>query len=506
MAGVKHLFLDDVEIEEIDNLARKLHQPEKFERNAVLRPEYRWENQMLRVFGAVTWDAEQQLFKLIYLGTASAPVSSAGSGAAFKLDASGEKGTMQHFSCYATSEDGVNWEKPFLGLYDYEELNWNGTKIGTENNILPSIDGALRGPLYHAVEPDPKRRFKGLCYRAGGLYTYISPDAVHWEELDLPPQPSRDVSELYLDEVENLFISTVKHRGPYGRSFFLSTSEDFQNWSEQELIFHADQTDQENGTERLQRFFDDPDYLAPVYNRPEEWRTDVYHFPLFRYEDLFIGMPVMHHWAGKHPPLYQNVDSRKSVELAVSRDKRAWERVAGRAPFLELSPVGSGRYDTGQIGATNGVVRRNDELWFYYGASKRRSYSIAEEINFGYLDANAFSMAKLRLDGFVSLRGGIEWGSVLTKPLEVTGRELRANVDSWRGRVKAELLDAESGRPIPGFTSEESIPAVIDSIHEPLGWTNRADVSELAGKTVRIRFSIWQGELYAYWFEGQPTS
>ena len=506
MAGVKHLFLDDVEIEEIDNLARKLHQPEKFERNAVLRPEYRWENQMLRVFGAVTWDAEQQLFKLIYLGTASAPVSSAGSGAAFKLDASGEKGTMQHFSCYATSEDGVNWEKPFLGLYDYEELNWNGTKIGTENNILPSIDGALRGPLYHAVEPDPKRRFKGLCYRAGGLYTYVSSDAVHWEELDLPPQPSRDVSELYLDEVENLFISTVKHRGPYGRSFFLSTSEDFQNWSEQELIFHADQTDQENGTERLQRFFDDPDYLAPVYNRPEEWRTDVYHFPLFRYEDLFIGMPVMHHWAGKHPPLYQNVDSRKSVELAVSRDKRAWERVAGRAPFLELSPVGSGRYDTGQIGATNGVVRRNDELWFYYGASKRRSYSIAEEINFGYLDANAFSMAKLRLDGFVSLRGGIEWGSVLTKPLEVTGRELRANVDSWRGRVKAELLDAESGRPIPGFTSEESIPAVIDSIHEPLRWTNRADVSELAGKTVRIRFSIWQGELYAYWFEGQPTS
>lgn len=39
MESVKHLFLDDHEIEEIDNLARKLHQPEKFERNAVLRPE-----------------------------------------------------------------------------------------------------------------------------------------------------------------------------------------------------------------------------------------------------------------------------------------------------------------------------------------------------------------------------------------------------------------------------------------------------------------------------------
>ena len=156
----KRLFLDNAEIEEIENLARKLHQPEKFERNAVLRPEYRWENQMLRAGGAVNWDAEQQLFKMIYLGTASAPVGSAGNGESLKLDVSGEKGAMEHFPCYATSEDGVNWEKPFLGLYDYEELNWNGTKIGTANNILPSINGTIRGPLYHAAEPDPKRRFK----------------------------------------------------------------------------------------------------------------------------------------------------------------------------------------------------------------------------------------------------------------------------------------------------------------------------------------------------------
>ena len=498
----KQLFLDDHDVEEIDNLARKLHQPEKFERNAVLRPEYRWENQMLRVGGSVTWDAEQQLFKLIYLGTASAPIGSAGSGDALKLDASGEKGAMQHFPCYASSEDGVNWEKPFLGLYDYEELNWNGTKIGTENNILPSINGILRGPLYHAAEPDTKRRYKGLCFRAGGLYTYVSPDAIHWEELALPPQPSADVSELYLDEVENLFVSTVKHRGPYGRSFFLSTSEDFQNWSEQELIFHADQTDQENGNERLQRFFDDPEYLAPIYNRPEERRTDVYHFPLFRYEDLFIAMPVMHHWTGKHPPLYENVDSRKSVELAVSRDKRSWERVADRAPFLELSPVGDGsRYDTGQMGITNGVVRRNNELWFYYGGSRRRSYSIAEQMNFGYLDANALCMAKLRLDGFVSLRGGIEWGSVLSKPLEVSGPELRVNANSWRGKVKAEIVDVGSGQAIPGYATGDSLPAVIDSTDEPMRWKNKADVNELVGKTVRIRFSVWQGELYAYWFE-----
>ena len=62
----------------------------------------------------------------------------------------------------------------------------------------------------------------------------------------------------------------------------------------------------------------------------------------------------MHHWAGKHAPLYENVDSRKSVELASSRNLLDWDRVAERAPFMELSPVSDGEtYDTGQIVVLN---------------------------------------------------------------------------------------------------------------------------------------------------------
>ena len=505
---MKHLFIDDHGIERIDNLARKLHQPEKFRGNAVIRPEYRWENLYIRIWGAPMWDPNSGLFKMIYLGSAAKEITTVGKGAAAELDETGEAGTSGHFSCYATSEDGVNWEKPILGLHDYQGLSWKGTPIGGENNILPSVTGHLRGPVYHAAEKDPGRRFKSQSFRRGSLYTLVSADCIHWEELDLPPQPSSDVSELYLDEDTDTFISTVKHRGPYGRSFFLSTSDDFQNWSEQELIFHADQTDQENGAERTQRFFDDPDYLTPVYNRPEEWRTDVYHFPVFRYEGLYLGLPVMHHWTGKHPPLYENVDSRKTVELASSRDLRDWNRVAGRAAFMELSPVGDkGSYDTGQIGTTNGVIRRNNELWFYYTGLRYRSQTIAETLNHGYLDASALCMSRLRLDGFVSLKGGIEWGSVLTKPVQVTGSELRVNANAWRGRVKAEILDPSEDKVLPGFGVDDCVPVVADNIDAPIRWNGKSDLGELDGKTVRIRFSLWQSELYAYWFtdsvEGQ---
>ena len=121
-------------------------------------------------------------------------------------------------------------------------------------------------------------------------------------------------------------------------------------------------------------------------------------------------------------------------------------------------------------------------------------------MNRKYLNNFAMALAKLRVDGFVSLKGGIEWGSVLTKPLVVEGSELRVNVDSWRGRVKVEILNADDGQPLPGYTLDESITAMVDSIDEPIRWKEKANVSELRGKTVRLRFSLLQAEIYAFWF------
>ena len=108
-------------------------------------------------------------------------------------------------------------------------------------------------------------------------------------------------------------------------------------------------------------------------------------------------------------------------------------------------------------------------------------------------------MARLRLDGFVSLKGGVETGSVLTVPLEVTAPELHLNVDSWRGRVCAEVLD-EHGTPLPGYTAEECIAAVVDSTDQIVRWRDRGSLAELQGRRVRLRLSLWQAELYAFWF------
>ena len=492
---MKHLFIDDYEVEAIDNLARKLHQPRKQHDNVVIRPEFRWENNAIQVRTSPVWLPDESLFKMIYLTNAE------GIDPQTSVDATGAVANTESFACYATSQDGVNWEKPVLGLYDYPGLDWRGTPVGGANNIIPSARGMLQGPVYDPHDPDPARRFKGLRYGSGELRSMASADMLNWDTLDIPSLPSQDESHLTYDENSRRFIAAVKRAGPYGRSWHLLTSDDFANWEEHGLIFHADQIDQENGNARLQRFFHDPAYLSPVVNRPEEWRTDVYNFPIFPYEGLYLATPVMHHWSGKHAPLYENVDSRKSVELASSRNLRDWARVADRAPFLELSPTNDGEtYDTGQILITNRPLRRNNELWFYYMGFRYRYLLVEEVLNRRYLDASALCLARLRLDGFVSLKGGLEWGSVLTRPLVVDEKELRINTDSWRGRVLTEVLDASDGLPLEGFTKDDCIPAIIDSIDEPVRWRTHPDLSPLSGQKVRLRFHLWQAQLYAYWF------
>ena len=95
---MKHLFIDDHEIEAIDNLARKLHQPRKERGNVVIRPEYRWENNSIQIRTTPVWLPDEGVFKMIYLTGAE------GLDPGVSLDVTGAPAGGESFACYATSE------------------------------------------------------------------------------------------------------------------------------------------------------------------------------------------------------------------------------------------------------------------------------------------------------------------------------------------------------------------------------------------------------------------
>ena len=74
------------------------------------------------------------------------------------------------YLCYAENKDGIHWEKPNLGLVEYNGLKDN-------NNIIWSRRIHQGWIMLDTHEKDPANRYKGLNERFESMY---SPDGIHW--------------------------------------------------------------------------------------------------------------------------------------------------------------------------------------------------------------------------------------------------------------------------------------------------------------------------------------
>jgi len=106
----------------------------------------------------------------------------------------------------------------------------------------------------------------------------------------------------------------------------------------------------------------------------------------------------------------------------------------------------------------------------------------------------------MRVDGFVSASAGLEGGDVLTKPLTFTGDRLELNFStSAAGGVRVEIQDND-GKPINGFSWDDCPEIFGDSIARTVVWKNDTDLSALADKPSRLRFSLKDANVYTFRF------
>lgn len=476
-AREKQLFLDDHVISKVSNLRRTVHQPAKNPEAPIVRPDNTWENLVVQTRNAPFWDPQAGVWKLYYL--------------AF-VRADGDT----HVSCLAVSKDGIRWEKPALGLVD-----WQGSK---QNNLITAApeDGFLYHVLYDPNDV-PERRFKGF-FGISKRQPAVSADGLHWTPLQVPPVPSQDESQLNYDEGKRQFIATVKHEGPYGRSVYLSLSRDFEKWTAPKLIFHADGTDQERGRARIGARLIDARYAPLTINQPDRYNVDIYNMPAFAYQGIYIGMPMKFHQSGPTP--IGNQDGFHHVELVTSRDLEHWTPVADRAVFIPNAPFGPGVYDTGTIVPPTRPIVRDGELWFYYSGIKRRfqpeNVKVGSDGKPHYVsvpDGGAIYLARLRLDGFVSLDASALEGSLTTMPMTLGGKRLFVNADAREGEVRAEILDARGRSVLAGYSLENCEPMRGDRLDGELRWKGAADLSGATNSPVRIRFVLKKASLYAFW-------
>ena len=170
--------------------------------------------------------------------------------------------------------------------------------------------------------------------------------------------------------------------------------------------------------------------------------------------------------------------------LATSRDGVTWQRY--REPFLDRNPE-RGTWDHA-MAWMSGVLPVGDEVFCYFGGYARgHKVAAATERQIG--------LARLGRDRYVALVPGGKEGTLLTHRFLVFGTRLTVNAAANRGTVRVEVQDAE-GNVVPGYALADCTPLTEDGLAQPVRWRDRADLSGLKEKPVRLRVAVQRAELY----------
>ena len=438
----RQLFVDDFLIAET-TLKRTFHQPEFHPASPIFKAEKTWEirrdtGSAAPFSGGVWYDPADRTFKMWYM---------AGTGCFFG---------------YATSQDGIHWERPKL----------NTTRYGDNVLDIEPIQRDSSTVWLDLEETDPARRFKMMYYRAG-LHMRVSADGIHWSESLGAPGGSSDRNTFFYNPFRNVWVYSIRGSArDVGRCRFYGESPKFgvplwKSFRELPMWSCADSLDRVKPVEYV------------------EERPDLYNLDAAPYESLMLGLFSIHAkvTAGDRPKI-------NYVTIGFSRDGFHWDR-PDRRPFLDVSEDRNA-WNYGNVqSAGGGCLVMGDKLYFYCsGRNSRKNPDDGSGISTG--------LAMLRRDGFASMDAAQTVGTLTTRPVTFNGKHLFVNVLSPQGALRAEVLD-EQGQPIAPYTIENSATLRTDSTHAALAWKGAADLAPLTGRTVRFRFQLENGSLYSFW-------
>ena len=462
----RQLFVDPYLIEDT-NLERKAHRPRKMDFNPILKPETELEmgtygNPCAAAKdGGIWWDPKDEVFKMWY-----------------------EAGWLQTMA-YAESKDGIHWTRPDLGI------------VPGTNAIVPEIVADSSTVWLDHFTENPDERFKmflrspntvpGSKERYSTGWSMVSADGIHWNR-KTPTGPCGDRSTMFYKPFTKKWIYSLRnsgnvHKVKIGRYRCYHEADDFiegASWKKEDMKFWlgADCNDTP-----------DP-YIGEA--------AQLYNLSAVAYESIMLSLPQIHLGPTNAQCSKLAVPKITDLKVAYSRDGYHWDR-RDRGIFIG-SERQEGRWDRGYVQSCGGICNIvGDELWFHYiGFSGKPSLqNDVYEFN-GMHYGGSTGMAVLRRDGFVSFGANAEKGTLTTCPVEFSGRCFFVNVDCPEGELRVEVLDKE-GNVLEGYSAAECRPVKADSTIQMVKWKGKKDLAALAGKPVRFRFHLTNGELYAFW-------
>jgi hypothetical protein len=366
---------------------------------------------------------------------------------------------------YATSEDGIHWEKPDLGLVEF-----NGS---TRNNIVDLPYDALSTPcavLYEPDDPDPARRYK-LAFEApapeGGPNRFcvaFSADGLRWVPHELNPVgPFFEM--MGVTRFHGLYYASgqaefTAHGPVPARRLCAFVSSDFVHWSPISAV----------GLDRA------PDLTGPStaagLNQYEEIHLGA---ALWNRGNVILG--VYGQWHG-HPSGDRRVLTM-DLGLALSHDGLHFTEPIRDFPFIPAreqpqQPAGSfPALIQGQA-----FANRDDRTLYWYSAWRGA-------------ESAGVLMVSWERDRLGALRPfQPDDARAISCPIEITAGEAPVAVNvSGLGEhttLRIGLLD-EGFRPVPAFSGNDAAVLAESGLRQSIRWPNTAGIPAALG---RVRLDI----------------
>jgi hypothetical protein len=458
----RQLFVDDFLIERT-TLVRTFHRAEYHPASPVLTPATRWETRdpyadrtkthpnpaAMPFSDGVFFDPGDRVFKMWYMGG------------------------YQENTCYATSSDGIHWDRPELDV----SPGTNIVNVGHRDSSTTWLDLA---------EPDPARRYKMAHWHDFYLEQFVSADGIRWTKTGNSGHAG-DRSTFFYNPFRGVWVFSLRSPQNAGaRHRLYWETRDFVNgahWRDEGPVIWV-------GADTL-------DPRRREYDLP----TELYNLDCVAYESIVLGLFTI--FRGERPEREKPND----VCVGYSRDGFHWAR-PDRDAFLAVSEK-YGDWNWANVqSAGGGCLVVGDKLYFYVsGRHGLRGTSMPDVCSTG--------LATLRRDGFVSMNhpgtakvqrvsSSIPPGTLITRPVRFTGKHCFVNVAAPSGELRVELLD-EAGTTIAPFTSAACVPVRGDHTSARVVWSGAQDLARLANRPVRFKFQVTNGSLYAFWVSADPT-
>ena len=422
-------------------------------------------------------------------------------------------GGNSHTIAYAESQDGLAWEKPELGVVDFQGSRANNLTNAALHlaSVIPPSEADRRRVLGRR----PRARLRRPAAAGAGYATERRVRLALARRLRVASARARrrsgrrgamthrpmgagsDVNAIVPDPARGRYLASSKLHVPvhgfHRRAFAVRTSTDLRTWSAPRPVLAADELDDERARA-----------LGAHH-------ADFYGLTFHPYPDFIVGFLWLFYmtpaapesaWPANRRPLFgwSRHGRMAEVQTVFSYDGEYWIRPPGRPAFIA---AGDRTWDGGNVATAVLPVAVGDELFHYYGGGPVYHGAFGERVSFRP-ELGVFTsvgLARMKRDRYASY-SATTGGSVVAfhGRLGTDGvgpPTLRVNARAPYGAVLAQVLDA-SGREVPGLGLDDCVPFTGDAVDAEVCWRGAGLAAVPDGEEIAIRFVLNEADLYAY--------